>query len=57
MTNPASITIGVWLEGLAPEAYSRYRHNGYEDNAVPTKRTIMGRRRFVRSPTKLDFGT
>ena len=35
----------VWLEKLAPEKpYSQYRHNGYEDNAMPTfKRTIMGR--------------
>jgi secondary thiamine-phosphate synthase enzyme len=35
----------VWLEGLAPEKpYSRYRHNGYEDNAdAHLKRTIMGR--------------
>jgi secondary thiamine-phosphate synthase enzyme len=34
-----------WLEGLAPEKpYSRYRHNGYEDNAdAHLKRTIMGR--------------
>ena len=35
----------VWLEGLAPEKpYSRYRHNGFEDNAdAHLKRTIMGR--------------
>ena len=35
----------VWLEGLAPEKpYSRYRHNGYEDNGdAHLKRTIMGR--------------
>ena len=35
----------AWLEGLAPEKpYSRYRHNGYEDNAdAHLKRTIMGR--------------
>lgn len=35
----------VWLEGLAPEKpHSRYRHNGYEDNAdAHLKRTIMGR--------------
>jgi secondary thiamine-phosphate synthase enzyme len=34
-----------WLEGLAPEKpYSRYRHNGYEDNAdAHLKRTVMGR--------------
>ncbi|HPZ10526.1 MAG TPA: YjbQ family protein, partial [Candidatus Eremiobacteraeota bacterium] len=32
----------VWLEELAPEKpYSRYRHNGYEDNAdAHLKRTI-----------------
>src|SRR4030042_4982219 len=35
----------VWLEGLAPEKpYSRYKHNGFEDNAdAHLKRTIMGR--------------
>ena len=35
-----------WLETLAPEKpYSRYRHNGYEDNAdAHLKRTIMGRK-------------
>ena len=35
----------TWLEGLAPEKpYSRYHHNGYEDNAdAHLKRTIMGR--------------
>jgi secondary thiamine-phosphate synthase enzyme len=35
----------VWLEGLAPEKpYSRYLHNGYEDNAdAHLKRTLMGR--------------
>jgi len=34
-----------WLEGLAPEEpYSRYHHNGSEDNAdAHLKRTIMGR--------------
>ena len=34
-----------WLEGLAPEKpYSRYQHNGYEDNGdAHLKRTIMGR--------------
>ncbi len=34
-----------WLEQLAPEKpHSRYRHNGYEDNAdAHLKRTIMGR--------------
>ena len=35
----------AWLEELAPEKpYSRYHHNGYEDNAdAHLKRTIMGR--------------
>jgi secondary thiamine-phosphate synthase enzyme len=35
----------AWLEGLAPEKpYSRYRHNGAEDNGdAHLKRTIMGR--------------
>ena len=50
----------VWLEGLAPEKpYSRYRHNGYEDNAdAHLKRTVMGRE-VVCAVTngKLDFGT
>lgn len=49
----------VWLEGLAPEKpYSRYRHNGYEDNAdAHLKRTIMGRE-VVAAVTdgKLDLG-
>ena len=48
-----------WLEGLAPEKpYSRYRHNGYEDNAdAHLKRTIMGREVVVAvSDGKLDFG-
>jgi secondary thiamine-phosphate synthase enzyme len=49
----------AWLEGLAPEKpYSRYRHNGYEDNAdAHLKRTIMGRE-VVAAVTggKLDFG-
>lgn len=48
-----------WLEGLAPEKpYSRYRHNGHEDNAdAHLKRTIMGRE-VVCAVTggKLDFG-
>ena len=48
-----------WLEGLAPEKpYSRYPHNGYEDNAdAHLKRTIMGRE-VVAAVTegKLDFG-
>ena len=48
-----------WLEGLAPEKpYSRYRHNGYEDNAdAHLKRTVMGREVVVAvSGGKLDFG-
>jgi secondary thiamine-phosphate synthase enzyme len=48
-----------WLEGLAPEKpHSRYRHNGYEDNAdAHLKRTIMGRE-VVMAVTdgKLDLG-
>ena len=49
----------AWLEGLAPEKpYSRYRHNGYEDNAdAHLKRTVMGREVVVAvSGGKLDFG-
>ena len=49
----------VWLEGLAPEKpYSRYKHNGYEDNAdAHLKRTIMGREVVVAvSGGKLDLG-
>lgn len=49
----------VWLEGLAPEKpYSRYRHNGYEDNAdAHLKRTIMGREVVVAvSGGELDLG-
>lgn len=48
-----------WLEGLAPEKpYSRYRHNGYEDNAdAHLKRTVMGREVVVAvTDGKLDFG-
>lgn len=48
-----------WLEGLAPEQpYSRYRHNGYEDNAdAHLKRTIMGREVVVAvTGGKLDLG-
>ena len=48
-----------WLEGLAPEKpYSRYQHNGYEDNGdAHLKRTIMGREVVVAiSDGKLDFG-
>lgn len=50
----------VWLEGLAPEKpYSRYEHNGFEDNAdAHLKRTIMGREIVVAiTDGKLDFGT
>ncbi|MFA5698485.1 MAG: secondary thiamine-phosphate synthase enzyme YjbQ [Sphaerochaeta sp.] len=50
----------VWLEGLAPEKpYSRYRHNGYEDNAdAHLKRTIMGRESVCAITNgTLDFGT
>jgi secondary thiamine-phosphate synthase enzyme len=49
----------TWLEGLAPEKpHSRYRHNGYEDNAdAHLKRTIMGREVVVAvTAGKLDFG-
>lgn len=48
-----------WLEGLAPEKpYSRYRHNGFEDNGdAHLKRTIMGREVVVAvTDGKLDFG-
>ena len=51
--------IEIWLEGLAPEKpYSRYRHNGYEDNAdAHLKRTIMGREVVVAVTSgKLDLG-
>ena len=50
----------TWLEGLAPEKpYSRYHHNGYEDNAdAHLKRTIMGRETVVAvTQGRLDFGT
>ena len=50
----------TWLEGLAPEKpYSRYHHNGYEDNAdAHLKRTIMGREAVVAvTEGRLDFGT
>lgn len=50
----------AWLEGLAPEKpYSRYRHNGFEDNAdAHLKRTVMGREAVVAvTGGKLDFGT
>ena len=49
----------TWLEGLAPEKpYSRYHHNGYEDNAdAHLKRTIMGREVVVAvTDGKLDLG-
>jgi secondary thiamine-phosphate synthase enzyme len=48
-----------WLEGLAPEKpYSRYLHNGYEDNAdAHLKRTIMGREVVVAvTDGALDLG-
>ncbi|MGI6188965.1 MAG: YjbQ family protein [Clostridiales bacterium] len=48
-----------WLETLAPEKpYSRYRHNGYEDNAdAHLKRTIMGREVVVAiTGGRLDLG-
>lgn len=48
-----------WLEGLAPEKpYSRYRHNGYEDNGdAHLKRTVMGREVVVAVTNgALDFG-
>lgn len=48
-----------WLEGLAPEKpYSRYAHNGAEDNAdAHLKRTIMGREVVVAvTDGKLDLG-
>ncbi len=51
--------IEVWLEELAPEKpYSRYRHNGYEDNAdAHLKRTVMGREVVVAvTAGKLDLG-
>ena len=50
----------VWLEGLAPEKpYSRYQHNGFEDNGdAHLKRTIMGREVVVAvTDGRLDFGT
>lgn len=49
----------VWLEGLAPEKpYSRYKHNGYENNAdAHLKRTVMGREVVVAvTDGKLDLG-
>ena len=49
----------IWLEKLVPhEPVSRYRHNGYEDNADGhLKRQIMGREVVVAiTEGKLDFG-
>jgi len=49
----------TWLETLAPEKpYSRYQHNGFEDNAdAHLKRSIMGREVVVAvSGGRLDFG-
>jgi secondary thiamine-phosphate synthase enzyme len=51
--------IDDWLEGLAPEKpYSRYRHNGAEDNAdAHLKRSVMGREVVIAVTSgKLDFG-
>ena len=48
-----------WLEQLAPEKpYSRYHHNGYEDNGdAHLKRQIMGREVVVAiTDGRLDFG-
>jgi len=48
-----------WLEQLAPEKpYSRYRHNGYEDNGdAHLKRTVMGREVMVAvTEGRLDLG-
>ncbi|SJZ80422.1 secondary thiamine-phosphate synthase enzyme [Trichlorobacter thiogenes] len=48
-----------WLEQLAPEKpYSRYRHNGYEDNGdAHLKRTVMGREVVVAiTESRLDLG-
>ncbi|MDR2339532.1 MAG: secondary thiamine-phosphate synthase enzyme YjbQ [Deltaproteobacteria bacterium] len=49
----------LWLEGLAPEKpYSRYAHNGHEDNAdAHLKRQIMGREVVVAiTKGELDLG-
>jgi secondary thiamine-phosphate synthase enzyme len=49
----------VWLEQLALEKpYSRYQHNGFEDNGdAHLKRTIMGREVMVAITNgQLDFG-
>lgn len=48
-----------WLEKIAPEKpYSRYMHNGFEDNAdAHLKRTIMGREVVVAvTEGRLDLG-
>src|SRR5690554_6841597 len=48
-----------WLEELAPhEPISRYKHNGFEDNAdAHLKRQIMGREVVVAvTDGRLDFG-
>ncbi len=48
-----------WLEQLAPEKpHSRYRHNGFEDNAdAHLKRQIMGREVVVAiTEGRLDLG-
>ena len=48
-----------WLEELAPhEPISKYRHNGFEDNAdAHLKRQIMGREVVVAvTEGRLDFG-
>ena len=48
-----------WLEGLAPhEPVSRYRHNGFEDNAdAHLKRQVMGRDVVVAiTKARLDLG-
>lgn len=49
----------AWLEDLAPEKpCSRYRHNGFEDNAdARLTRTVMGRKTAAAvTDGKLDFG-
>ncbi len=49
----------AWLETLAPEKpYSRYHHNGFEDNGdAHLKRTVMGREVVVAvTDGRLDFG-
>ena len=48
-----------WLEKLAPEKpYSRYRHNGFEDNGdAHLKRQVMGREVVCAiTDGRLDFG-